>query len=125
MFRVKVSIPEETVVNLICSACEGGSRYWAKRTTFRTPAKVWSGGYWDGNSCAYQYPVSIGGSITFEDILDEGRERVLDKKACEKGLELLSLHKPKTFAQVVLGNFDANVADEFLQFALLGELSYG
>lgn len=118
-FRLTIDIPDETVLNLLISAREGGSNYWCRfdECPYKEVFKVGQDrGEWRLNLPAhvseYKYEVDELG-------------RVLDRAAIQHGLDLLPTRAPKVLANILRDDCDAGDADVFLQLAILGEVVYG
>ena len=120
-FTVTMAIPDITLADLLISAVEGGSNYWAK---FRE----YDHGYGiNGSTCEIsRVHVEVcdveGGSKGFVDVTVETMARGLQTLAnlSSKG-EMPGRH----IANVINENWDAETADVVLQMALFGKVIYG
>lgn len=122
--KATVRIPNEKIKNLIITAVEGGSNFWAR---FKFPDE-WKDKY---KSCA-EIPFH-GGDIEVFDVETGELLGVLNKATIQTGLQLMADRKDMTGKQVPARHFknlatdneDAETADVFLQLAVMGEIVYG
>lgn len=122
--RATVRIPNEKIENLIITAVEGGSNYWAK---FEFPDK------WKDKYKSYVRIPFHGGEIEVYDIETGELLGVLNQATLKTGLQLMADRKDMTGKQVPARHFknlatdteDAETADVFLQLAVMGEIIYG
>lgn len=49
----------------------------------------------------------------------------LDAFALRRGLQLMAERSPKLFGQLVCGDYDANLGDVLVQYAVFGEVVFG
>lgn len=134
--RITVEVTDERLAEVLCSACEGGSGYWAKQD--------------DGKESPYRF-ADVGGrtsiishlpgsgplelvpdfDVAITDFEDSTRGTRRPKKhrltpaKLRRGLQVMAEKYPKHFADVVTGNGDSTTGDVLLQCALFGELVYG
>ncbi len=106
-FTVNATITKTRVEDLLCSAYEGGSNYWAES---------------DG---PYTQAFEPGGVILHEFEEDEPEDLLLDVSAIEKGLGIMAEKYPRHFANFLSEDDDSTTGDVFLQCCLLGEIVYG
>ena len=117
-------IPVQTVKDMIVTAIEGGSNYWAY---FRFP-EGWKKQYGSYENIPFQ-----GDNIEVFDTETDEVVGVLNVATIEVGLNLMGLFKDvkgkdvpeRHFNNLTSGNFDAETADVFLQLAVMGEIVYG
>lgn len=125
--NVKVTVTQEIpisrVANLLCSALEGGSNYWAEIVKFTPPT---SETFTENKDFRHlHYPLNPGGSLTILDS-EEGKKHKLDLSAIEKGLQKMADSEYNWhFGNFMAENDDAETGDVFLQFCLFGEIVYG
>lgn len=119
---ISVKFTDERIADLICCAIEGGIGYWSTLTS-REPVGEWMTTY---------LAIAKGeGKIILRELDNNGEidesvpERVLDRAAVDRGLQLMADKYPRHFADFVKENEDADTADVFAQCALLGEIVYG
>lgn len=113
--QVQHEFEPSAVANLLVSAFEGGSNYWAHPKTYnaKTADRI------------------VAGELTIEVVEDcgEGDEPVthkLDLAALHRGLEIMARSTPgRHFNNFVNGDDDAETGDVFLQLCLLGKIVYG
>lgn len=122
--RATVRIPVEKIQDLITTAIEGGSNYWA-RFEFPQDYKEKYGSY-------EQIPFK-GGDITVYDIETGELLGHLNGATLKMGLQLMADRKDikgkvvpaRHFKNLATDNEDAETADVFMQLAVMGEIVYG
>jgi hypothetical protein len=125
----KVEFPLRRIADLLVGAFEGGSNYWIDVVEVAVPAEGF-GSAKPGDDDYYpriiRTPLS-GGALRIEYGNEEGSadHKVLDRRAIQRGLELLAKSYPARFASIVTENDDAEDSDVLLQLALFGEVVYG
>ena len=124
-------ITNETIIDLLTVAFEGGSDYWLSDDIFLTygSGKTLEDYKLDGRPCWYLLPV-FDGYVSFtwknDDHLDMGdNTHDLDRIDLLNALETLEKQWPGHFADIVEGQDDAETADLVLQLAVLGEVTFG
>jgi len=118
-YEIKTVIKRERIEDLLCSAFEGGSNYWAKVESKVKPSVKYE--------YLHEYPTR-GGSIIFKDIYadDDGIFEVpLNQESIEKGLAVMQKKYTDHFINFLNENDDAETGDVFLQCCLFGALVYG
>lgn len=118
-FQVAITITDEKVGNLLCSALEGGSNYWYDIVDFINPNNV---------KCEFKHlelPFMDGCGLMIQD--DEGDEepKLLNREAMQRGLEIMQRDYANHFQDFLDENDDGSTADVFLQCCLFGEAIYG
>ena len=111
------------ISDLLCSACEGGSNYWADGAPSRRPSS-WPNTDPKDRVYAFNWALNPGGWLGILD-KETGKKYRLTLPKIKKGLQLLATERPDVFAQIVQETDDANDADTFLQFCILGKVVYG
>ena len=122
--KATVRIPHEKIQDLIVTAVEGGSNYWAK-FVFPTDYKEKYGSY-------EQIPFEDG-NIEVYDVETEKLLGYLNIATVKVGLQLMANRKDMTgkpvparhFKNLATDNEDAETADVFMQLAVIGEIVYG
>lgn len=128
ILKVEREITQQQVEDLLCSAFEGGSNYWA--LTHVTNDEM------EAVGASYSFEVATrGGEIKIEDAENYMQLGVLNEERIKKAFELMALEKDEEGADCPyfkqhLRNFlddnaDAETADVFLQLAVMGKLVYG
>jgi hypothetical protein len=117
------NIPDSRIEDLLCDAFEGGSNYWYIIKKFNYPPGQ------DKKSLGIEFahiqlPLR-GGSLTVGDIEGDMPDKILDRAAIVKGLNLMSENYPKHYADFLSENDDAITGDIFLQLALYDEIIFG
>jgi|ERR1700719_1571764 len=124
-----VTVTPQEVSNLLCSAWEGGSAYWATCESTVEPNR-WefdSDSQYTGSASHYSfdYPLNPGGAAIIRDTYGDEGTKVLDRAAVQKGLALLAEKHPLRFARMLAEDADAEDGDVFLQLCLFGDVIYG
>jgi len=123
-----MSISDERVADLLCTAFEGGSNYWYMIEGEFVPEEVaepWGNAY---TPTYISYPLSVGGGLVIGDQEDEDANNItLNLRAIKQGKELLETDPKYShyYADVLNENDDAETGDVFLQLCLFGEVIYG
>ena len=123
-----MDIPDKRVADLLCCGFEGGVG-WCIITDYKAPEaprSEWRSVWGEGEIFPHvDFPL-LGGAVLCElvDPCDED-ELVLDRKACERGLRVMSKKYPRHWGNFLAENEDAETGDVFIQCALLGEVIYG
>lgn len=114
---IEIEIPDKRIADLLCSAWEGGSNYWAR---------------------AEGQPYDLAGNLTLEepirvydieenlDAQEEGgkfHSLTLDK--VRDGLKLMATKAPKQLGRFLAEDDDAITGDVLLQLSIFGEIVYG
>ncbi len=121
--RAKIRIPVNKVRNLITTAIEGGSNYWAR---FKSPEK------WKENYKSIE-DIPFKGDIEVFDIETDELLGILNLATINTGLQLMAEGKDlkgiiipeRYFDNLINDNADAETADVFMQLAVMGEIVYG
>jgi len=122
--KATVRIPIQKIMDLITTAIEGGSNYWA-RFEFPQDYKEKYGSY-------EKIPFE-GGDITVYDIETGELLGYLNGATLKMGLQLMADRKDlkgkivpaRHFKAFATDNEDAETADTWLQLAVMGEIVYG
>lgn len=117
---VRHELTSETVANLLCSALEGGTGYWAQIDNADGPE-------YHANKCD-EIAAGRGHLLIIEvDGGDDARGKVhrLDRAALARGLEIMARDYPRHMADLISEGDDATTGDVFMQCALLGKVVYG
>lgn len=121
--KVTHQISDERVEDLLCDALEGGSNYWYVINSCNYPEGETK------ESLGIEFPHTQlplkGGSLTIGDCLIDGTDKILDREAIRKGLNVMADKYPSHYADFIDGNDDALTGDVFLQCAVFGKLVYG
>jgi len=123
MAKIRITVNEQRIKDLLCDALEGGSNYWYFIKSFNFP---------EGKTKHdFQYPhldlpFTETGSLLITDIENpKFAGKLLDKKACLKGLQIMANKHPRHFGDFISENDDSTTGDVFLQCAILGDCIYG
>jgi len=126
MIRIN-QLGKNAVSDLISTAFEGGSNYWASVVFAMAPTKYTF-------RCElfasdekphpfYDNPLNEGGYVMIKP--DGHKAAKLNLESIEKGLELLAEKFPNRFVAICDEDYDAEDADVFLQLAILNEVVFG
>ncbi|AQT70056.1 hypothetical protein STSP2_03258 [Anaerohalosphaera lusitana] len=122
--RARVRIPIEKIQDMIITAVEGGSNYWAK---FQFPEN-----YKDKFGSYEKIPFADENIEVF-DIETGELLGVVNKEGIQKALQMMADCKDKRgrhvperhFRNLAMDNEDAETADVFMQLAVMGEIVFG
>ncbi len=109
--------------DLLCCALEGGSNYWYQIKKFSYP----HGQTKESMPMEFRHlelPFK-GGSLLIGVSESSEYDRLLDRAAIDRSIQLLAKKYPKHYADFVAENEDAITGDVFLQLALFGEVVFG
>lgn len=120
--NAKVTLSEQRIKDLFTGAFEGGSNYWVRRISHRPD--------FDGSLTLDEndkLPLNLPFTITYDnpDGDDATRRKRISRAAIDKGLSLMAAKAPRHFANILDENDDAETADVFLQFVVLGDIIFG
>jgi len=108
--KLTLNIPDQRIVDLFVSACEGGSNYWCKEVN---PLGKAPGAY----------TAMLGGFTVVDG--ETGKSYEIGKAQIKKALELFPAKAPNQFAEFLSENDDAATGDCFLQLCVFGDVIYG
>ncbi len=136
---------KRTMADLLISAFEGGSNYWAVDAEYIPPPgmtldelkaaayeaspeeekQLWRGEWRKAPLYAFLpfLPPSVNWMIKFS--TEEGESAVLDPRSMREAAPKLAKAHPHLFRQIKEENGDAGTADAWLQMALFGEVVFG
>mgnify|MGYP003661708629 FL=1 len=125
-------VSERQVMNLLCCAFEGGSKYWYRNLDVKSlPPGAKEEDYTPGAIKArtngfhlIYYVVPVDGGVISLEVCDEEGEMELTQHKLKVGLQLMANKYPSHFADVVSENENANTGDIFLQLCLFGEVPF-
>lgn len=127
-FKPTIEIEQSVIAALFIGAFEGGSNYWVgevNQVGGEVPSE--KGVVWWGSDNIYNRHLKI--EIKFDDPQKaEGNgkgKKIISYHDILSGLEKMMKDSPKHFADILAENDDANTADIFLQYVVLGEVVYG
>lgn len=130
-----LTISRQRLYDVLVSANENGSGYWARVTKTHLPEEPevsWLAEAEQNDVSRWPEHLAplVGGYTQYAEV-DEATgalssERfVLNARTIAIGLQRLAEGSPRVLAAIIEGTFDAGDADMFLQYCLLGELRYG
>ena len=122
--KALVRIPRQRVIDMITTATEGGSNYWAK---FVFPDN------WKNNDESHEQILFKSGHIEVYDVQTDELVGHLNKVTIRLGLQLMGQRKDirgkavplRHFSNLFSGNGDAETADVFMQLCVMGRVVYG
>lgn len=107
--RIDMECDNQRIADLLVSAFEGGSGYWARISgPYVAPLRIVRGE-------AYMLVVDC----------EERKTYSLDREAIERGLGIFRRTAPRHFGNWLAEHDDAETGDVFLQCCILGEVTYG
>lgn len=128
---VTTKVSMRRVCDMLISAFEGGSTYWAQSAYYWNEAALEKGAIW------YNMPELMRGAPKSGVIftlhydspeLHEGNGKgktVVTRSMLATGLNKMAKEAPRHYADIVSENDDAITADVFLQYIVLGDIIYG
>jgi hypothetical protein len=130
---VKKEISASRIVNLLCTAFDGGFGSWGRYETHMPPEPDWSWGEGtpeetekDWADVRKVYVASMcGGHVTMYDMEDDEKPYRLDKAALHRGMRIFAEKYPKHFSDFINYNDDAITGDVYLQCCIFGDAIYG
>ena len=122
--RVENSIDMQMVKDLLCTALEAGSGYWAKFEDWDLASGVKRSDF----EWIHEIPFKEGCALEFTirpDVDQDDGWYKLDWENMESGLQVMAEKYNWHYANLINDNADAETADVFLQCSLFGEIVYG
>jgi hypothetical protein len=124
----EVTVNRQQIADLLSTALEGGIEDWGyvAKGERQAPEKIEFQHMAQFNDPKVDYPMN-GGFITIKDLEGDMGPWVLDGAAIERGIRLMASTpegRPH-FENLIQDNHDAETGDVFLQYALLGEITFG
>lgn len=125
--QVTIDVPLNDLADLMCSAFEGGSAYWASAKEFIEPKQWDIASYPDRESgYSHEYPFNEGGAVIIEDEEEgEGKTYRLDLEAIQRGTQVMATKFPRHWGDFMQENYDATTGDVFLQCCIFSDIIYG
>lgn len=111
MFTITKTVPVEKVVDLLCSAFEGGSNYWIDSVSSNTDS------IYDIENKNYALTITV---YAFR-----RQEHVLTQDKLKKGIQVMHDDYNLHFRNFDSDMSDAETGDVFLQCCIFGEVVYG
>lgn len=137
-FTVQRKIEDDTIRGLLCCAFEGGSNYWYQIDEYDFAEGFSIGDFRDGarfcDPDMYWHPSQLiplheGCAVIVSsphDNLGVARKvHRLDRKAIQKGLNVMAKKYPRHMEHALSEDYDAETGDVFLQCCLFGGLVFG
>ena len=126
----EVKITSEMLDNILTTAFEGGSNYWANYD-YVNEVEIYEDynaldltDFYSWEIVIYQY-----GEINFQqydlDTQEQLELSVLDRNSLFKGAEIMAKDYPRHFEDWINGDWDSITADVYLQCCLFGDIIYG
>ena len=130
---ISIDIPRSRIYDLIVTANETGSGYWARVISETIPEGAdlsWMEDPEDAKRWPHHAAALCGGSVTYGEVNEDtgrvGRKRyTLDAAAIARGLAIMATEHAQHFADLMTENDDMYTADVFLQLCLFGDVRYG
>ena len=119
-FSVEVIVDDDKIDNLLCSAFEGGSNYWA--SSAKAGRKPKEEAEW-----LHEWPLKGGSFIIYD--AEEDKHYEIGREELHKGLKAMSEWGEEEgrhhFANIIKDEIDSDTGDAFLQACCFGKLIYG
>lgn len=134
--KLPQGISERAVRDLLCSAFEGGSSYWACNASYNLRDGLTVEDFKEGGSEAIKVgdyypaiqlaPFVEGCSVTLEDCEDGTVfSEELSRATMARGLDTMAEKYSGHFQNFIDENADGDTSDVFLQCCIFGEVVYG
>lgn len=132
--KVTLEITNEQIKNLLCTAFEGGSNYWARIDSYKYAKGLEHKDFQDGGKFQvkgnYWHPSQIiplveGCAVIIKDMEDSGKTYTLNLETIHKGMAVMAEKYSQHFSNFYTSNDDAITGDVFLQCCLFGKIIYG
>lgn len=125
--EIKTNIHDELITDMLITAFEGGSNYWA------TLDKVDRTHFVKGDSLAENVARSVLSDKNYKLYVydvesDEDELELLGTMtyaSIEKAFNIMANEYPRRFSEIISGDYDADDADVFFQLAVMGEIVFG
>jgi len=138
IIQVDVEVSEKDMMDLLCGAFEGGSRYWARMEMSKNaePSEITRVYDLFAMEDKHVYPFFLpfaGGEYKVIDVEENLPLGLLNKEALERGMKLLASGKDKNGKVVPIRHWrnfvdemhDAETSDVYLQLCVMGEIVFG
>ncbi len=124
-FTTEVEIDPQMVADLMVTAIEGGSNYWVGSITLKdNDGHPNHGQPWYSDSALYERAFHIE-VYEMDDMGALTEVHYISQHSMQVGLNAMASKAPGHFANVVSDQWDAETADVFLQYVVLGDIVYG
>lgn len=127
--KIEIEISQEKIRNLIITALEGGSNYWyfLGDDAVALIKEKSPNGLIIALSERMGMAIENGAEIPITDLEDEMEVLGnISMESIKKGLSLMASQQPEQFGNLQSeNNWDAETADVFFQYAVMGELVFG
>jgi hypothetical protein len=116
-------LSNQQITDIIITALEGGSNYWYSLEMNSNNAAKSK----DQSRAEFICEQVLKHNATFQifDIDDDEHLGELSKESIKKGIKLVKANYPEYIVDVKEGDFDAEIADIFFQYFILGEIVFG
>ena len=130
---VKQEISASRIVDLLCTAFDGGMCTWARAETHMPAEPDWSWGEgspektekeWANVRKVYVAPM-CGWHVTMFDMENDEKPYRLDREALERGMKVFAEKYPGHFSDFINENDDAITGDVYVQCCIFGDAIYG
>ena len=124
VINYSVPISDEMIEDILCTAFEGGSTYWANNVSFHNKEDGKKVGGWKHK---YLTTTKLKDAKLIMHTI-EGGQVAFSKKSIIKGLQMMDDPEngcTKALKRLLFGDWDADDADIVLQMACFKEVVYG
>lgn len=119
--KIEIKIPENIMEDMLVTALEGGSNYWAEQVKFINKKPQRKKPYLPSYITT---PLSKDGILQIKDT-ETGYLYDLSRQAILKGIKVMAEKEAQHFGDMMKEDGDAITGDVFLQCALFGKVKYG
>ena len=123
--KMTIEISDEMIENLLCSAFEGGSTYWAENVSCEDRGDMKKVG---GYKSEYLTRTKKKNAVMYIHDGTTGKSHSITKKSIIDALQKMDNPKYKhtrALKEIIAERYDAGHADCVLQMACFGEVIYG
>ena len=117
MKKYSNEITSQRISDLLCTAFEGGSNYWATSPD-NNASEV-------GAEYSFEAPLNQNGFFVIEDLEDDNKRYIVNSDSIDKGLQVMAENFGHHFQDFLNENYDACTGDVFLQCCVFGDVIYG
>ena len=117
---ITITVDEERISDLLATALEGGSTYWADIEY--TLGDIKGGNYWSDAPMAGGHFIIV---TRDREEINGAKEWLVDRDTCINGLLIMQRDYPRAFSNWLAENDDAETGDVFLQCVCFGEVYFG
>lgn len=120
---VTISIPDDTVANVIISALTSGIGHWCDKARVTGRKKGIPSGIFDKPEYERYFRPLQGGALIVREA-ETKQEHVVDRAAILRAIAIIGAKYPHHLSSMISDNTDAVTGDVLIQCAALGDIKY-